>query len=215
MEKNMPSKTPLKLVMCQVGPWPMNAYALICTESGTSVLIDPGADPDLLSEMLAGTEPAAILLTHSHGDHVGALDEMRARLGVPLLAHAGPYAAGVDLEPERTLKTADRVQVGEHSLAVYETPGHIDDQICFAIEGDSRIIVGDTIFEGGPGKTWSSDGFQQTLKTLQDVVLDWPDDAVCYPGHGPYFRLGDLRQDIESFLAKAHGDFYGDATWDM
>jgi len=69
-----------------VGPWSMNTYALVCRQTGQSVLIDPGDDPDTLSDMLAGTTPIAILLTHTHGDHIGALDEMRRRLGVPLAA---------------------------------------------------------------------------------------------------------------------------------
>lgn len=205
----------MKLVTRQVGPWQMNTYALICTNTGESVLIDPGADPHILTEMLAGTNPVAILLTHSHGDHIGGLSEMRERLDVPLLAHAGPHMGGVNLNPERTLAAGDRVQLGDHFLDVYETPGHINDQICFSIENDPRIIVGDTIFEGGPGKTWSSEQFQESLVTLQEIVLSWPDDSICYPGHGPSFRLGDLRPDIEAFLAKDHGDYYGDATWDM
>ncbi|MEM9777110.1 MAG: MBL fold metallo-hydrolase, partial [Chloroflexota bacterium] len=83
------------------------------------------------------------------------------------------------------------------------------------IDGDQRIIVGDTIFAGGPGKTWSDEGFQQTLETLKNVVLPWPDDCVCYPGHGPSFRLGDIRPQVETFIAKDHGDFFGDAEWGM
>jgi glyoxylase-like metal-dependent hydrolase (beta-lactamase superfamily II) len=205
----------MKLIKKQVGPWQMNTYALICRETGKSVLIDPGAEPDILAEMVKGTDPVAILLTHTHGDHIGALAEMQQRLDVPVMAHAGPHMEGVHLNPERYLTTGDRVQVGTHNLIVYETPGHIKDQICFAIEGDSRIIVGDTIFEGGPGKTWSSEQFQESLQTLREVVLSWPDDSVCYPGHGPEFQLGDLRGSIEAFLARDYGDFYGDATWDM
>ena len=49
--------------------------------------------------------------------------------------------------------------------------------------------------------------------TLRAVVLRWPDEAVCWPGHGPSFRLGDRRAAIEAFVARDHGDFYGDATW--
>jgi glyoxylase-like metal-dependent hydrolase (beta-lactamase superfamily II) len=107
------------------------------------------------------------------------------------------------------------VQIGTHTLKVYHTPGHTPDMICFAIEGDHRVIVGDTIFEGGPGKTWSPEDFRTTLQTLRNVILTWPDDTVCYPGHGPSFRLGDRRAAIEAFLQKDHGDFFGDATWEM
>jgi hydroxyacylglutathione hydrolase len=207
--------TKLELRTRQVGPWGMNTYALICPHTGQSVLFDPGADPDELAAMLAGSTPVAILLTHTHLDHVGALDEMRARLGVPLMAHAGPHANGLQLSADRTLADGDTVMVGRHSLRVYEAPGHIDDQICFALERDNRIIVGDTIFEGGPGKTWSAEGFRTTLETLRAVVLPWPDNTICYPGHGPHFRLGDKRAAIEAFLNKDHGDFYGGATWEM
>lgn len=205
---------PMELRTQQVGPWGMNTYVLVCPDSKRSVLIDPGADPDILSDMLAGTTPVAILLTHTHGDHTGALDEMRSRLKVPLLAHPGPHAGGIELDANRWLRHGNVVQVGKHTLRVLHTPGHIGDQICFAIEDDYRIVVGDTIFDGGPGKTWSSEEFQTTLKTLREIVLAWPDATICYPGHGPHFRLGDRRAAIEAFLEKDHGDFFGDATWD-
>jgi hydroxyacylglutathione hydrolase len=206
---------PMELRARSVGPWPMNSYALVCPTTQQSVLIDPGADPDVLQEMLADTLPVAILITHTHPDHVGALDEMRARLNVAVMAHPGPHFEDMALSADRWLNHGDVVSVGQHYLKVFHTPGHIGDIICFAIEGDPRIIVGDTIFEGGPGKTWSVEDFQTTLKTLRDIVLAWPDDVVCHPGHGPSFRLGDKRAIIEAFLAKDHGEFFGDATWEM
>jgi glyoxylase-like metal-dependent hydrolase (beta-lactamase superfamily II) len=205
----------LILKMLEVGPWPMNTYALICPETNQSALFDPGADLDTLEGALEGTTPIAILLTHTHYDHVNELDEMRHRLNVPVMAHPGPHAQNMALETDRELNTGDTVKVGNHTLHVYHTPGHIPDQICFTIENDYRIIVGDTIFEGGPGRTWSAEDFKTTLKTLREVVLPWPDDSVCYPGHGPYFRLGDQRSAIEAFVNKDHGNFHGDATWDM
>jgi glyoxylase-like metal-dependent hydrolase (beta-lactamase superfamily II) len=83
------------------------------------------------------------------------------------------------------------------------------------IEADPRVIVGDTIFEGGPGNTLSPQAFQTTLITLRKTVMIWSDDTICYPGHGPSFRLGDKRKAIEAFLQKDHGRFFGGATWEM
>jgi hydroxyacylglutathione hydrolase len=207
--------TQLELRKRKVGPWPMNTYALVCPTTKESVLIDPGADPDNLMEMLGDSTPVAILITHSHFDHINELDEMRERLGVPVMSFEGPHSGGVSLSADRHLSEGDTVAIGDHTLRVYYAPGHIEDQICFVLEHDHRILVGDTIFEGGPGKTWSAEGFRTTLDTLHNVVLPWSDDTICYPGHGPSFRLGDQRASIESFLAKDHGDFYGDATWHM
>ena len=201
-----------------VGPWPMNSYVLVCPERNESVLIDPGAEPQKLAAALGESDPVAVLLTHTHPDHVGALDAMCQRLQVPLMAFKGPHGGTfgeMTLDTDRDLVDGDTVSVGNHTLRVYHAPGHIADQICFAIEDDNRIIVGDTLFEGGPGKTWSPEQFETTLQTLRDVVLQWPDDTVCYPGHGPSFRLGDIREAIETFIAKDHGDFYGDTTWEM
>jgi hydroxyacylglutathione hydrolase len=209
------SASTLELRTRSVGPWPMNSYALVCPDTRQSVLIDPGADPDTLMDMLAGTQPIAILLTHTHPDHVGALQEMRERLQVPLLAHPGPHFQGLALAADRELADGEIIHVGQHALKAHYAPGHIDDMICFAVIGGNDIVVGDTVFAGGPGNTRSAAAFQTTLRTLRDVVLVWPDDSICHAGHGPSFRLGDKRAAIEAFLARDHGDFHGDATWDM
>ncbi|HRO25673.1 MAG TPA: MBL fold metallo-hydrolase, partial [Promineifilum sp.] len=120
---------------------------------------------------------------------------------------------GLTLAEEILLRDDNLFTVGKHTLRVYSTPGHIPDQICFLVDGDNKAIVGDTLFDGGPGKTWSAAGFRQTLDSLH-IVLGWPNDIVCYPGHGPHFRLGDRRAQIETFVERDHGDFFGDATWD-
>ena len=205
----------LELRTRQVGLWSMNTYALVCPQTGESVLIDPGDDPDDLSEMLAGTKPVAILLTHTHGDHIGALDEMRERLRVPVVAYDGPHFADIEIVVERPIGDGATIRVGDQHLKAQYAPGHVVDHLCFHLVNDYRVIVGDTLFDGGPGRTWNEQQFQETLETLRDVVLAWPDETVCYPGHGPSFRLGDRRTQIEAFIAKDHGDFFGDAEWGM
>ncbi|UCD32599.1 MAG: MBL fold metallo-hydrolase [Desulfobacterales bacterium] len=205
----------LKIRMSQVGPWGLNAYALVCSKTRKSVLIDPGAEPDALERLLVKSEPMAIILTHSHSDHVGSLVEMRRRLKVPLMAHPGLHAGDSLLDAEQWLVHGEMINVGNHQIKVCHTPGHTADQISLVIESQHDAIVGDTIFAGGPGKTWSAKEFQTTLKTLRTIVLSWSDETICYPGHGPSFRLGDKRQYINAFLKKDHGAFFGDATWDM
>jgi len=204
----------LLLKTAEVGPWPMNAYALICPDTRQSVLIDPGDDPDALLALLTDSTPVAIWLTHTHPDHIGALAAMRQQLGVPVLAHPGEHYE--DPHADAWLRDGEVLTVGAYRVRVHHAPGHIGDQVCFALQGDHRVIVGDTLFEGGPGKTWSAEGFQTTLQTLRRVVLPWPDETVCYPGHGASFVLGDIRPAVEAFLRHPPPpDFFGDATWEM
>ncbi|MGB0383778.1 MAG: MBL fold metallo-hydrolase [Ardenticatenaceae bacterium] len=207
----------LELRSCDVGDWGTHSYALVCSETNESVLIDPGNEPDKLTDMLGNSNATAIWVTHTHLDHVDALAEMKARLGVPVLARAGVRSGAISrqIEVDQPIDDGDTVYVGNHTVSVIYTPGHSDDMLCFMIENDDRVIVGDTIFEGGPGRTWSHEDFKTTLVTLRDIVLTWPDEKVLYPGHGPYFRLGDQRVAIEGFLAKDHGEFEGDAEWGM
>jgi hydroxyacylglutathione hydrolase len=201
----------LELRARAVGLWETNTYVLVCPDTGKSLLFDPAAEPETLLALLGESEPVGILITHAHPDHMGALANLRGELGVPVMAHR---ATG-SLRADRWLEDADVVQVGAHRVWVRHTPGHTDDMVCYGIEGDSRVIVGDAIFEGGPGHTSSPEAFKTTLRTLRDVILAWPDETVCYPGHGASFRLGDKRAAIEAFISKDHGSFFGDATWEM
>jgi len=207
--------TMMEVRMRSVGSWEMNAYVLVCPTSRASVLIDPGDEPEVLLQLLAGTQPVAILITHTHSDHIDALDVIRARLGLPVLASGGPYYDNFPLKADRILKDGDTIQVGHYTLRVYHTPGHCADTLSFSVVGTPTMIVGDTIFPGGPGDTANPEDFQVTLATLRDGVLSWPDDTICYPGHGQSFRLGDERRAIEAFIKRDHGRFFGDATWDM
>src|SRR5262245_9501338 len=109
MEKLM--ATSLILKSASVGPWPMNSYAVICPVSGQSVLIDPGAEPEKLTEMLGDSKPIAIIVTHGHQDHIDALAEMKAQLQVPVYMHPGD-APLAHLEADIWLADGDTIAVG-------------------------------------------------------------------------------------------------------
>ena len=196
-----------------VGSEHMNSYALICQTTRQSVLIDPGAEPDELDKLLVGSTPIGILVTHTHGDHIGELEFMRKHLQVPVYSGAAPHHNDVKIHTDRVLNAGDTFTVGDSTLRVYATPGHCVDMLCFEVIGTPTMIVGDTIFAGGPGRTSSAANLMITLHTLQHVVLKWPDATMCYPGHGPSFRLGEKRSLITAFATKKHGDAFGDLEW--
>ncbi|NJL03893.1 MAG: MBL fold metallo-hydrolase [Chloroflexaceae bacterium] len=197
-----------------VGAWHTNAYVLREPTSRHSILVDPGSEPAALQALLADSIPQAILITHTHADHIGALPAMRRALGVPVYAHP---LARARIIADQWLNDGDTLPLGAVTLRLRAAPGHSPDMLmCLADDpatGGLTAIVGDTIFDGGPGRTWSAADFRTTLATLRDVVLPLPDATHCYPGHGESFRLGDIRAAIQAFVERDHGDFYGNATW--
>jgi glyoxylase-like metal-dependent hydrolase (beta-lactamase superfamily II) len=203
----------LILKSAAVGPWPMNAYTLICPDTNQSILVDPGADPKTLIEMLDDSTPIAIFLTHAHPDHIGALDEMKARLQVPVYMH--PADSPMMVSADQWFTDGDTFTLGHHALQIIHTPGHTNGMVTIMLP-DHRAVVGDTIFQGGPGRTWSPHYFKTTMDTMKNIVFQWPDETECFPGHGPSFRMGDERPAFEAFLQREHpDDLHGDVTWEM
>lgn len=105
-----------------LGPWGTNAYIVRCPSTWHSVLIDAPADADTILAHLEGTYPSYILLTHNHGDHLGALAALHSALKVPLASHALDTSR-LPIRPDIVLSDGDRVSFGKVTLEVLHTPG--------------------------------------------------------------------------------------------
>ncbi len=201
-----------KLLTQSVGPWPMNTYVVVCEETKTSAIIDPGADAEKILSLTEGTQVDKILLTHGHFDHVQALEKVKEATGAPVYLNPKD-AEAFDVAFDIALEGGEQIPVGNLFLRAIHTPGHTPGQTCFDL-GDGRIIVGDTVFVGGPGKTWSAEDFTTTMNTMQKTVFAWPDETQFFPGHGPSGVIGDERPAFEAFLKRGWpDDLQGDVTW--
>lgn len=203
---------PLKLLTKQVGPWPMNTYAVVCEETQSSAIIDPGADVDEILEMVEGTKVDKILLTHGHPDHVGALEEVRKATNAPVYLHPAD-GEKFEIDYDVSLEGLQTIKVGRQLIHIFHTPGHTPGQTCFGI-GENRIVVGDTLFVNGPGHTETPEDFSTTIETIQKVIFGWPDETEFFPGHGPSGKLGNERPAIKAFIENVWPpDLHGDVTW--
>jgi hydroxyacylglutathione hydrolase len=205
--------TRLDLRSVTVGSWQENCYVLRDPSTGQSIVFDPGAEPHKILALVGDSQLSAILLTHAHADHIGAVEALRAATGATVSIHQAELPALGKIRHDSLIQDGDEIRWNSHLIRAIWTPGHTPGMISFLID-DQLAIVGDTIFAGGPGHTRSAADFQTTLATLRNVVLSWPDSLICYPGHGESFRLGDVRERIQAFVSREHrANFHGDAEW--
>jgi glyoxylase-like metal-dependent hydrolase (beta-lactamase superfamily II) len=203
---------PLDLLKLEVGPWPMNSYIVCCRETKECAVIDPGADAKKILNAVSGLNIKFILITHGHADHIGALKEVGEKTGALICAHP-ENAARFKIDTDLELSDGDELRIGTYLLRTIHTPGHTAGQVCFDLL-DGRIMVGDTVFAGGPGKTWSAEDFETTMENMQKIVFKWSDDTRFYPGHGPAGIIGEEWPAYEDFAAKGwKKGLFGDVSW--
>ncbi len=201
----------IQIERLSLGPFGTNSYLLICSKTRASVIVDAPGDAEKVLKRLEGTHPKYILMTHNHMDHVEALAALKSALNVPLAAHEDD-AGDFPVKPEQFLNDDDTISFGEIQLKVLHTPGHTPGSLCFLT--GSHLISGDTIFPGGPGKTWSSDDFKQIVASLSNKIFTLPDETQVYPGHGDGTVLKKEKQEFEVFSSKPHDpDLCGDVVW--
>ena len=201
----------IQIERLELGPYGTNAYVLICRHTGESVVVDVPGEAAKIMELLKGTTPRYILITHNHMDHTGALAELKSALGVPVAAHADD-AGRLPVAADKLLNDGDVVSCGDIKLNVLHTPGHTQGSLCFL--AGSYLIAGDTIFPDGPGKTGSPADFKRIVESLTAKIFTLPDSVQIFPGHGNSAVLGKERQAFEAFRARPHEpNLCGDVLW--
>ena len=179
-----------------LGAYQTNCYIIWAEGSDSCAVIDPGYEPDtiLTRAGLLGKKVEAILLTHGHFDHVGAVREIAAVTDCKVylcaddLAMPHQFTAG-DLYYTDTYTEGSIVEAAGLTLKVLHTPGHTPGSICLLCDGN--LYAGDTLFQGSCGRTDLPGGdWAQILQSLRRLK-ELPDETKVFSGHGPSSTIGE------------------------
>jgi hydroxyacylglutathione hydrolase len=182
-----------------VGEFSMNCYVVENTDTRQVVIVDPGADAKRIIADIDGRKPAAVLLTHGHYDHIGAVDALCAYYGIPVYVHAADIskltdpvlnvasAFGYDVcvRTKPTPVTDGQVlSLAGMEITVLHTPGHSKGSVCYLLPFNAGLLCGDTLFDGGYGRHDFADGDFSELKNSLRRILFMHPRMKAYPGHG-------------------------------
>ncbi|MBI5311403.1 MAG: MBL fold metallo-hydrolase [Actinobacteria bacterium] len=209
----------MKVAYLTVGPVAENTFIAI-NDDGQALLFDPGEEPDAISQALAdnGADVKAILLTHTHFDHVGAVAEMARRTSAevwvpklerPMLADINKFMRFPGLGPfesydaEHEVEGGERLELAGFGIDVYFTPGHSIGHVSYSIPEHKALFSGDVLFQGSIGRTDLPGGDHQTLLDSISMLAEKLDpETTVFPGHmGPTTLAAE--QASNPFLAQA------------
>ncbi|MBS1882708.1 MAG: MBL fold metallo-hydrolase [Actinobacteria bacterium] len=197
--------------MLTVGQIGENTF-LVRPEGGDKlVIVDPGEEAERILAAVEGTGAAveAILLTHTHFDHIGAVAPVARATGapvycpeieVPVLADImayvpwegfGPYES---YDADETVSGGEALELAGLTLDVIFTPGHSPGHVTYSVRGEDAIFSGDVLFQGSVGRVDLPGGDWPTLADSISRLLDsHPDETVVHPGHMGLTTLGGER----------------------
>lgn len=195
---------------------PTNCYIVEDEESKETMVIDPGGEADKIIDMLdtLGIDKLKyIYLTHCHGDHFGAILEVKAKKGGKVLIHRDDaeglynpaisltYYIGMDdieLEADSRVDEGDIIHLENLEFKVIHTPGHTKGGTCLYCKEEGLLFSGDTLFKGTWGRTdLPTSSFPDIITSITNKLTILPDDTIVYPGHG---RMTTIREEEPIYL---------------
>jgi hydroxyacylglutathione hydrolase len=197
--------------MFTVGPVQENCFLVRQDGAERALLIDPGEEADRLLGAIdeLGVELDAILLTHTHFDHVGAVAPVARATGapvycpkieVPVLADIMRYVPWDEFGPfesydaDETVEGGERLELAGFDIDVRFVPGHSPGHVAYSIPAEHALFSGDVLFQGSVGRTDLPGGDWPTLAASIQSLLDaLPDETRVHPGHMGLTTLGAER----------------------
>jgi glyoxylase-like metal-dependent hydrolase (beta-lactamase superfamily II) len=188
--------------MFTVGPVQENCFIVREKDTGTALIVDPGEEADRLLKAVdeLGIEKVeAILVTHTHFDHVGAVAPVAQATGAPVycpelerdvLANIMDYVPWPGFGPfesyeaDHTVAGGETLELAGMKLEVLFTPGHSPGHVTYAIRDERALFSGDVLFQGSVGRVDLPGGDWPTLlASIQSLVDEFEPETVVYPGH--------------------------------